>query len=104
MDQTDVDSFADINGGAQREVPLYHVELILIVCFADVCPRRACCPVQFRGMGCVQPQSMVPRPYHTHIHFDFGCLSFSFISQFLVHDTFFRLYDVWGGSLLNEWR
>ena len=25
-DQTGVESFADINGGAQREVPPYHVE------------------------------------------------------------------------------
>ena len=50
-------------------VSCWEYELILIVCFADVCPRRACCPVQSQGMGGVQPQSMVPRPYYTHTHF-----------------------------------
>ena len=43
------------------------------------------------GMGSVPPQSGVPRPYYTHnIHFDFGCVLFSLISQFLVHGTFAR--------------
>ena len=86
-DQTGVESFTDINGGAQSEVPSYHVELILIVCFADVYPGRACYPVQSRGMGVVPSESVVPRPYYTHIHFDFGDVSFSLISQFLEHDT-----------------
>ena len=43
-------------------VSCWEYELILNVCFADVCPRRACCPVQSWGMGGVQLQSVVPRP------------------------------------------
>ena len=68
-------------------VTFLRIMLRIRVDFDCVFRMRACNPVESRGMGGVPLQPVVRRPYYTNIHFDFGCVSFSLISQLLVHDT-----------------
>ena len=75
-DQTRVESFADINGGAQREVPPYYVwnDCVFRRCMShesmlsSSIPRYVCCSTSVSGTPAII------------IHFDFGCVSFSLIS------------------------